>query len=89
MKSCLTLLMTIGIILCAIGQNSLPNSVYFETAKHDLSTDAIKVVDNFLKNVPSLDDYTIEIMAHTDSRGSVSYNQALANRRAKAVEDYN
>ncbi len=80
------LIMTISTaIFC---QNRQKISIYFDTDKYDLKEKDRDILDAFSKNIPSLIDYSIEILAHTDSRGSESYNQALANRRAKSVETY-
>ena len=48
---------------------------------HPLLTNAITV----LKNNPGL---RVEIQGHTDSSGSVEYNQKLSERRANAVKEY-
>jgi len=64
------------------------SNVLFAFDKSDLSADS-KV--NLQKLVTVLDNYPdtdIEVQGHTDSKGSVSYNQALSERRANAVSAY-
>lgn len=44
----------------------------------------IKLVDNLLAN-PVLN---VELRSHTDSRGSISYNQNLSEKRSESVENF-
>ncbi len=88
MKELHSFLLIMTISIAVFGQSQQKMSVYFDTDKHDLKEKDRLELDRFTEKIPSLTDYSIEILAHTDSRGSLSYNQALANRRAKAVEIY-
>ena len=63
-------------------------NVNFETGKAVLmpeSYPALQVVGQVLSKWPEL---KIEVGGHTDSRGSVPYNQRLSEARAQAVLDY-
>lgn len=64
------------------------NTVFFDYDKAALTSDArSKLSSNatWIKNNPN---YTIQIEGHTDERGSVEYNLALGERRAKSVKSY-
>jgi peptidoglycan-associated lipoprotein len=64
------------------------NTVYFEYDQSRLTSDSRKkLADNaeWIKIHPS---FTIQVEGHTDSRGSVEYNLALGERRAKSVKAY-
>lgn len=63
-------------------------TIFFDYNEADLRQDAyapLKKVVEIMKRFPN--DWVI-IGAHADSRGTVEYNQALSERRAKAVVDY-
>jgi hypothetical protein len=54
------------------------------TISEKKSLDDIEKLSNFMKKYPA---YHANIVGHTDSKGSVKYNQKLSERRAKAVRD--
>lgn len=66
---------------------AVPN-IYWDYNKWDIRPDAEpylnQLVDKF-KNNPNL---KVEIRSHCDCRGSHPFNDALSNKRAKAVVDY-
>jgi outer membrane protein OmpA-like peptidoglycan-associated protein len=65
-------------------------TVTFATDSSDLETDgrmALNALASVLKN-PSLRCYRFNIAGHTDAAGSFEYNQALSDRRARAVVKY-
>ena len=64
------------------------SNVLFGFDKSDLSAEARENLDKLVKVLNSYADTDIELQGHTDSKGSESYNQALSERRAKAVGDY-
>jgi hypothetical protein len=64
------------------------HQIYFETARHELSPDSKASLDHLVQQAQSYVDYEVQIVAHTDSRGSESYNQTLAQARAQSVFDY-
>lgn len=64
------------------------STVHFEYDQAALTTEARKeLAENadWIKNNP---DVTVQIEGHCDSRGSVEYNLALGERRAKSVKNY-
>jgi len=62
--------------------------VYFEFNKSTINEVAIQAVERNIKTLNEHPDVIIEISAYSDARGSVVYNQALSERRAKAVIKY-
>ena len=64
------------------------SNVLFAFDKSNLSDDAKISLDKLVKVLNSYPDTNIEVQGHTDSKGSVSYNQALSERRANEVSGY-
>jgi outer membrane protein OmpA-like peptidoglycan-associated protein/tetratricopeptide (TPR) repeat protein len=62
--------------------------VYFEFNKSTINEVAIQAVERNIKTLNEHANAIIEISAYSDSRGSVAYNQALSEKRAKAVIKY-
>jgi outer membrane protein OmpA-like peptidoglycan-associated protein len=65
----------------------VPN-IYYDYDKAAIRSDAAKQLDSLagvLKENPTI---TIELMAHTDSRGTNEYNNKLSQRRADAAVKY-
>ncbi len=64
------------------------NNIYFEYNRWDITDEAKVVLDRvklFLQNHPEI---SIELSAHTDSRGGNAYNLRLSDKRAKAAVKY-
>jgi len=64
------------------------SNVLFAFDKSNLSDNAKISLDKLVKVLNSYPDTNIEVQGHTDSKGSVSYNQALSERRANEVSGY-
>lgn len=64
------------------------NTVFFDYDKAALTADARKKLADNANWIKSNPNYTIQIEGHTDERGSVEYNLALGERRAKSVKSY-
>ena len=62
--------------------------VYFEFNKSGINEVATQAVERNIKTLNEHPDAIIEISAYCDARGSAIYNQALSERRAKAVIKY-
>ena len=63
-------------------------TIYFEYDKYSLKSDA---KDALSKNAATLGTYpgvTVVIEGHCDERGTVEYNLALGEKRARAARDY-
>lgn len=74
------------ITLHAQQADSIKVKVYFALDKFNISPDAKKTLDDFIANHKEITWINIE--AFTDSRASVTYNDALAANRAKSVQNY-
>ena len=64
------------------------NPVYFDLDKFNIRTDASIELDKIVKIMKKYPNLVIELSAHTDSRGSNSYNKKLSEKRAKSTMDY-
>lgn len=60
-------------------------NIYFDFDKSDIRPDAALELSKILSFLNSDPTIHIELSAHTDSRGSESYNMALSQRRAESV----
>ena len=74
------------------GVNTEPSSrfaaIYFDFDKYNLRDDA---KDDLKKNIDVMkkeSDLKITVEGHCDERGTVEYNLALGERRAKSARDY-
>jgi len=66
----------------------MPGNITFVTAGHDLSADFHAVLDSVILVLQEFDKTIVVVSGHTDSKGSVDYNQALSERRADSVAEY-
>lgn len=69
-------------------ENTRVKNIYYDFDKWDIRNDAVIELDRLVwlfKDNPNL---TIEISAHTDSRGSDDYNLKLSQKRADGVVAY-
>jgi len=64
------------------------SNVLFGFDKSNLSDDAKINLDKLVKVLNAYPDTNIEVQGHTDSKGSVSYNQNLSETRAEGVSSY-
>jgi len=60
--------------------------VYFGFDQSNMTTAAMAVVDDVVDALKGFAQPLVSIVGHTDTTGSVAYNQALSERRATAVE---
>jgi outer membrane protein OmpA-like peptidoglycan-associated protein len=65
------------------------DNIYFDFDKQNIREDAAVELDKiaYLMNT-TYPTMAVEIESHTDSRGSFTYNEALAIRRANSTHDY-
>ena len=61
--------------------------VFFNWDSHELGSGALNVLDAVADEVAKNPPTTINVVGHTDTSGSQSYNQRLAFKRANAVKD--
>src|SRR5690606_33424854 len=63
-------------------------TIYFDFNKWDITPQAAAVLDKAVEVMNLFPEMVIKIEAHTDSRGSHSYNLNLSDKRAKATQQY-
>jgi outer membrane protein OmpA-like peptidoglycan-associated protein len=66
----------------------MPGNITFVTAGHDLNAEFYAVLDSVILVLQEFDKTVIVVSGHTDSKGSIDYNQALSERRADSVAEY-
>ncbi len=62
--------------------------INFDYDKWTIRADSRKVLDQFALKLDKYKSVYIKISAHTDSRGTDSYNQMLSEKRAEATRNY-
>jgi peptidoglycan-associated lipoprotein len=63
-------------------------NVYFEFDRYDLTPEALQTLADNARVLKAYPDARIVIEGHCDERGTVEYNLALGDKRAKAAKDY-
>lgn len=63
-------------------------NVYFDFDKYDLTSQALQTLAENARVLKAYPDARIVIEGHCDERGTVEYNLALGDKRAKAAKDY-
>lgn len=64
------------------------STIHFDLDQASLTTSARKALAENADWIKGKGKMTVQIEGHCDSRGSVEYNLALGERRAKAVKNY-
>ncbi len=64
------------------------NAIYFEFNKSNITKEGAFELDKLVQAMNKYPDMVIMVKAHTDSRGSDSYNLSLSDRRARATVQY-
>lgn len=62
--------------------------IFFDFDKANIRQDAKVELDKIATILKQNRNYQLQILAHTDARGSLEYNRALSNRRAAATQNY-
>ncbi len=83
-----TLFLSFLIVLTSLQAQEITSNVYFDSDQYELKKEAVSTLNELLKRVEKENDYQFQIFGHTDSRGSIEYNQTLSDNRAKAVMSY-
>ena len=64
------------------------NPIYFDFDKYFIRDDAQEVMGINIEELTNNPDVIIEVIGHTDSKGTDSYNMKLAEKRANAAVKY-
>ncbi|NNL95828.1 MAG: OmpA family protein [Xanthomonadales bacterium] len=70
---------------CDLPQEYRLKGIYFEYDSARLTSASVAAIKDALTILNRHEDLQVEIAGHTDSRGTVEYNQGLSQRRADAV----
>ena len=62
--------------------------VHFDFDKYDLRQDAIRTLGDDASVMKQYAQFKVRIEGHCDERGTVEYNLALGEKRARAARDY-
>jgi len=62
--------------------------IHFEFDKYELTADATRTLDTNAEWLKANPKHLVLIEGHCDERGTVAYNLALGERRAKATQNY-
>ncbi|WP_413113698.1 OmpA family protein [Thaumasiovibrio sp. DFM-14] len=79
-----------GITVTRNGDNiilNMPNEITFNVNETNLDSRAVLALRNVALVVKEYDQTMLNILGHTDSTGSASYNQELSQRRANEVRN--
>ncbi len=63
-------------------------NVYFDFDRYELTTAALQTLADNARVLKAYPDARVMIEGHCDERGTVEYNLALGDKRAKAAKDY-
>lgn len=80
-----------GVSVTRDGDNiilNMPGNVTFDVDQADIRPDFFEVLDSVALVLEEYEKTLVEVAGHTDSTGSAEYNQALSERRARAVANY-
>jgi peptidoglycan-associated lipoprotein len=70
------------------GQSSRLAAIYFDFDKYNLRNDSKDVLSRNAALLKQNQNLRVTIEGHCDERGTVEYNLALGEKRAKSVRDY-
>ena len=63
-------------------------NIFFDFDRSDLRAESRRRLDLLYLILTENPSYTVEFRAHTDAKGSIEYNEALADRRAASAQSY-
>lgn len=66
----------------------MPGNITFATSQSAIRSDFYPVLNSVATVVAEFDKTTIEVAGHTDSTGSLAFNQTLSEQRANSVKQY-
>ncbi|PYT35123.1 MAG: peptidoglycan-associated lipoprotein Pal [Acidobacteria bacterium] len=63
-------------------------TIHFDFDKYDIRSDAIRTLGDNASTIKQYPQFKLRIEGHCDERGTVEYNLALGEKRARAARDY-
>ncbi|MCK4920102.1 MAG: OmpA family protein, partial [Bacteroidales bacterium] len=63
-------------------------NIFYDFAKWELRPESMVTLDGLVETLIDNPNVTIELMSHTDSRGTAEDNIVLSQKRAQSVVDY-
>lgn len=72
----------------AIGETVILENVYYDFDKYNIRKDASETLDEIVAFLSENPEAKIDLASHTDIRGSLSYNERLAQNRAQSAMNY-
>ena len=78
----------VPITIAELNQRGVLQTIYFEFDQYDLSDSSRGVLQANAQWLQSNPEYRIVVEGHCDERGTIEYNLALGEKRARAVSDY-
>ncbi len=78
----------VGLLQLTMNKVFTIRNIYYEYDKYELKEESKSIIQPIVQLMKDNTQIKIEISAHTDSRGSDSYNITLSQKRAKSVADY-
>lgn len=64
------------------------NNIFYDFNKWNIRRDAISDLEKVNDFMASMQNVRMELVAHTDARGTAAYNQILSEKRATSAMDY-
>lgn len=66
----------------------MPGNITFDTNRFDVRSGFFDTLSSVAVVLKEFDQTRVEVAGHTDSTGSLEYNQTLSEKRAQSVADY-
>ncbi|TDJ17674.1 MAG: OmpA family protein [Gammaproteobacteria bacterium] len=80
-----------GVTVMRVGQTivlSMPGSATFASGSSDVDSKFYPVLDSVVVVLDEFNQTYVDVIGHTDSKGSKEYNQRLSEKRARSVAHY-
>ncbi|MGB0522774.1 MAG: OmpA family protein [Flammeovirgaceae bacterium] len=75
-------------LVVTVKEGELPSNIYYDFDQDHIREDAANELDKWVTYLKEHPNAEVELLSHTDARGSEAYNLDLSRRRANAVESY-
>lgn len=71
-----------------VGETILLNNIFFDYDKATLKKESLLELNRLARMMKDFPAMEIEVMGHTDDKGSETYNMDLSRKRAESVKEY-